>query len=589
MDACLTQSLRRTSANKLCSSDQWRLRQLHDSAARRCSSAPQVAGGSKDATTSNSTARAREGGSWRSTHWKPAMKEVLMGIRSTDAIIDTDRIKGRKLTYWHGVKIKKASKERITFAGDDVLHKKCSACIEIVEQQTREAAEREQAAADPDNISLEKESKLASPENIRLVFSLFHSVPEVVDLDSIYKKQLFHELRIERHTAGSTVFHQWEPHTMICAILQGSVQLKSKHSGVTFQAGNLGIGEARTRFGRSILGSTTQNAALLTATCPEVTTLLCFDCERFTAVTNDSANVERIAKKEFLKCSPVFSSLSDDALNTLEALFTTATLEDKQVLCKEGSRVDHVYVVKRGFLRLLKAFIPKEDTSWSSRPASRTITGRTLMANNRTCLGARSTQKYDHKPTAACIEARTRLKHFDLGEIGPKDMIGENGVLQQVERSPPAQAPSAATSTLPAISTHTEQAPPSQPEDESAVEDYGGAVEDDGGSDHENGGGQDVSLTDAAEGASSSLVAGCRPRKPAFIVSATASGGRAEVYVANAYALKRLQTDDFCVCWKTAERLHAARAQAWTAQALAQQLRRQVEWEAYKRELLYQV
>ncbi|CAN0082301.1 unnamed protein product [Scytosiphon promiscuus] len=495
-----------------------------------------------------------------------------MGIRSTDAIVDADRLKGRKLTYWHGVKIKKASKARISNFDDDVLHKKCCACIEIVEQQAREAAEREQAAADPDGILLATESKVASTGNIRLVFSLFHSVPEVVGLDSIYKMQLFHELRIERYAAGSVVFHQRQQQAMICVILAGRVQLKSKHSGVTFQAGNLSIGEARTQGSIfSLLRHCFLRSewSLLTATCSAVTTLLCLDSDRFAAVINDSASEERIAKKEFLKCSPVFSTLSDDALNTLEALFTTATLDNNQVLCKEGSRVDHVYVVKRGFLRLLKAFIPDDDECRRSRPSSRAMEGKMSTAIHR---------------KAAPGERRTRLKHFDLGEIGPKDLLGENGVLQQVDRSPPIQASSAAAPRLPAICiTHEEHDQESPPQE--------GDVDDDGdGSDRENGGDRDASLTtDAAEGAIPSSATGFRPRKPAFIVSATASGGGAEVYVANAYALKRLQTDDFLLCWKTAERLHQARAQAWSAGALAQQLRRQMEWEAYKREILSHV
>lgn len=137
-------------------------------------------------------------------------RQVLMGVRATDAITNTDRLKDRKLTFWHGVKVKKASKDRITYAENDVLRKKCRAGITIVEQQAREAVEREQAAADPDSLVLPTESKASSPENVRLVFSLFHSVPEVVGLDSIYKTQLFHELRIERYAAGSVVFRQWE-------------------------------------------------------------------------------------------------------------------------------------------------------------------------------------------------------------------------------------------------------------------------------------------------------------------------------------------------------------------------------------------
>lgn len=46
---------------------------------------------------------------------------------------------------------------------------------------------------------------MATPENIDLVFGLFHSVPEVVHLDSIYKKHLFLELRIMRFATGSKV------------------------------------------------------------------------------------------------------------------------------------------------------------------------------------------------------------------------------------------------------------------------------------------------------------------------------------------------------------------------------------------------
>lgn len=115
-------------------------------------------------------------------------------------------------------------------------------------------------------------------------------------------------------------------------------------------------------------------------------------------------------------------------------------------------------------------------------------------------------------------------------------------------------------------------------------------VDDGAASDRETSVGRDASLpTEGAEGASSSPAAGFRPRKPAFIVSATACGGRAEVYVANAYALKRLQTDEFLLCWKTAERLHQARAQAWSAGALAQQLRRQMEWDACKRQIMSQI
>lgn len=138
------------------------------------------------------------------THIIYVWYQVLLGVRATDAIIDTDRLKGRKLTYWHGVKMRKESKDNIIHANDRTLPKKCRACIEIVEQKTREAAAYakygKEAAVDSESPVLE-----ASRDQLNLVFSLFHSVPEVADLDSIFKQQLFRELRIVHFAAGQTV------------------------------------------------------------------------------------------------------------------------------------------------------------------------------------------------------------------------------------------------------------------------------------------------------------------------------------------------------------------------------------------------
>lgn len=106
--------------------------------------------------------------------------------------------------------MKKESKARIAYANNESLRTRCLACIRVVEQQTRQITQRrntteEFGSADAEQSPLEEESAMATPENIDLVFGLFHSVPEVVHLDSIYKKQLFLELRIRRFAAGSKV------------------------------------------------------------------------------------------------------------------------------------------------------------------------------------------------------------------------------------------------------------------------------------------------------------------------------------------------------------------------------------------------
>ncbi len=100
--------------------------------------------------------------------------------------------------------MRKESKDNLIHASVRMVAKKCRACIEIVEQKTREAAAyakyRTEAAADLESPVVE-----ASPEQLNLIFSLFHSVPEVADVDSIFKQQLFRELRIVHFAAGHTV------------------------------------------------------------------------------------------------------------------------------------------------------------------------------------------------------------------------------------------------------------------------------------------------------------------------------------------------------------------------------------------------
>lgn len=135
---------------------------------------------------------------------RPLHTQVLLAIRSTDAIIDTDRFKDRKLTIWHGLKMPRRSKEKF-LRDDSFLANKCRACIEAVERPAREAAARALFDANPDSPLPPECSAETSAETLDLVLSFFNSVPEVVGLDSIYKRHIFRELRVMRFARGSTV------------------------------------------------------------------------------------------------------------------------------------------------------------------------------------------------------------------------------------------------------------------------------------------------------------------------------------------------------------------------------------------------
>lgn len=280
----------------------------------------------------------------------------------------------------------------------------------------------------------------------------------------------------------------------------------------------------------------------------------------------------------------MFSTLTDEDLNTLETLFTTITLDDNQLLCKEGSRVDHVYVVKRGFLRVLKAFLPEDGKC--PRPPSRASSKASPRATSRGSSTRASSRPNIVNNGTELAEGGLRLMYFDLGEIGPKAILGENGVLQQLERMPSTLVTSSPASNLPMMSSNQEpedEYPEKQPNDTSLdTNDPTGDT---------RGGGDallpsDTNANAAANDGTTSSAMSVRPKKEAYLVSATASRGKAEVYVAKAHELKIIQTESFRYSWKTAERLHQARAQAWNASALAQQLRRQQEWESLKRTVL---
>lgn len=282
----------------------------------------------------------------------------------------------------------------------------------------------------------------------------------------------------------------------------------------------------------------------------------------------------------------MLSSLSDSNLNTLERLFTKVTLSDNQVLCREGSRADHLYVVKRGFFRLLKAFVPED------RPGSgRGDTG--CPEGSEAPLTAGRTETGD---------GGGRLRHFDLGEIGSKQMLGESGLFNQpvttsssVAATPAAggqeptpMSPSdAATGTSPRSSPtaiNVAATPIISPATTTPANNSLGQAAEDGRDAPPIAAAAAAAFSAAAASAASRL----RQERGAYVVSAVANKGEAQAYVASISDLKRLQNDcpNFRRCLETARRCHQDKIRDWNAQALACHLQRQVEWEAYKRDVI---
>lgn len=66
--------------------------------------------------------------------------------------------------------------------------------------------------------------------------------------------------------------------------------------------------------------------------------------------------------QRFFGSVSLFKGLGERDLDHVASVFRLITLEAGGVLCREGERVDYLYLVKRGNLRLLKAFIPLPQT-----------------------------------------------------------------------------------------------------------------------------------------------------------------------------------------------------------------------------------
>lgn len=242
--------------------------------------------------------------------------------------------------------------------------------------------------------------------------------------------------------------------------------------------------------------------------------------------------------------------MGDEDLNTLEGLFTTAAVKDNELLCREGARSDHLYVVKRGFFRLLKAFLPRTDHPLDSDDTSNDTVSLSRFGR--------------------CLQKdRMHLRHFDLGEIGQKDILGESGLYHQDEvassptvltedfgteagtiRSSPPRIALLATADREAESTPRKSILTGK-KVKSHQEAPCPAVESSGAT---------MPVSSAAGAASSS--ARLRQRRGSYSVSAVALRGDAQVYVANVSDLKRLQIDcpRFRHCLEAARSFHLRRS-----------------------------
>ncbi|CAM9169493.1 unnamed protein product [Ectocarpus sp. 6 AP-2014] len=191
-------------------------------------------------------------------------------------------------------------------------------------------------------------------ENCRCVFDLLGAVPLIGSLDPVFRKKLLWMLDLASRQEGQILFRQGDEQETLWLILDGRIGVRSTDKqGVVHYTGEFNSGH--------VIGSILPEKRLATAICLEQCTLLQLDRATFLQALNDPEAQRAVMKKNFFRSVSLFKGLGERDLDRLVSVFHHTTLEAGDVLCREGERVDYLYLVQRGNLRLLKAFVPLPD------------------------------------------------------------------------------------------------------------------------------------------------------------------------------------------------------------------------------------
>ncbi|CAM9433121.1 unnamed protein product [Ectocarpus sp. 4 AP-2014] len=188
----------------------------------------------------------------------------------------------------------------------------------------------------------------------RCVFDLLGAVPLIRRLDQVFRRKLLWMLDLARRQEGQILFRQGDKQEALWLILDGRIGVRSTDKqGVVHYTGELNSGH--------VIGSILPEKRLATVICLEQCTLLQLDRATFLQALNDPEAQRAVVKKNFFRSVSLFKGLGERDLDRLVSVFHHTTLEAGDVLCREGERVDYLYLVQRGNLRLLKAFVPLPD------------------------------------------------------------------------------------------------------------------------------------------------------------------------------------------------------------------------------------
>ncbi|CAM9301453.1 unnamed protein product, partial [Scytosiphon promiscuus] len=435
-------------------------------------------------------------------------------------------------------------------------------------------------------------------DNCRCVFDLLASVPAIGCLDLVFRRKLLWMLELVTRRKGDFLFRQDDEQETIWLILGGRVHVSSKdRHGTVHHAADFDPGQ--------VIGNLLPEKRLASANCLDQCSLLRVNGITFREVLEDVEAQRAVLKKSFFKSVSLFKGLGERDLDRLTSAFQPVTLEAGDVLCREGERLDYLYLIQRGSLSLLKAFLPlpepdgaEADSGGRQRQADR---GTRELEMNVECVQHRRQAQHqsrsqkeeavrppvldDKPPSEECGNNTSgnaqsaalarqpqqrrqssplssfpmKVHHFNIGVVGRKEFIGEGGFT------------SAAFAGAGAL-----EAPEGQ--DAKDVE-QGSAI-------------RARSPTPArgkakVSGGSHANLPGRSSRQvgASYMVSAVAES-RVDVFAAKVSQLLPMQAAALKACWMEGREVHRMKEREWKPEVLAARLRKQEAWEHTKRAIV---
>lgn len=179
------------------------------------------------------------------------------------------------------------------------------------------------------------------------------------------------------------------------------------------------------------------------------------------------------SRQSFFRSVSLFKGLGERDLDRLTSVFQPLTLEAGDVLCREGERLDYLYLVQRGNLSLLKAFLPLPEADGGdpqrhaergvgeievqgqgaehrrhdqrqneshtkvtiplvveNEPTSAACSSNASLNNQPSTTPARQSQRQQRRQASSPPPTSSlpmKVHHFNIGMVGRKEFIGEGG------------------------------------------------------------------------------------------------------------------------------------------------------------------